>query len=410
MKEILSLYELNQLIRAVVDEAFPRAVYVSAEIASLDVKKHCYLTLVDKEDDVIRAEMRAVIWAGRYQTLSRTFEDAAGVRLSKGIKVLFLAEVGYHERYGLKLTVLDVDPSYTIGELAVRRKEILDRLVGEGLIDRNKEIEFPLVPQRIGIISSLTAAGYEDLMHHLSANPYKYKIICTLYEAVMQGDRAEESIVAALRRCADDALRLDVVVIVRGGGGQVDLHCFDSYEIGKTIALLPLPVISGIGHQRDVTVTDEVSNRRAKTPTAAADMILASLKDYEERLDSSARNLIYGMNEMRSALGAYLLSVSKRFEVAARNELREGAHRLAVLMKGLHYSLKFLKNEAVQLKARDSSIRHLDPKNTLKRGFSITYCNGKAVKTVQDIQAGDELRTLLYRGEITSRVEEKKRP
>lgn len=408
MTEILSLYELNQIVRAVVDDAFPRPVYVTAEIASCDVKRHCYLTLIDKEDDTIRAEMRAVIWADRYRTLSRAFEEAAGVRLSKGIGVLFQAELGFHERYGLKLTILNIDPSYTIGELAVRRKEILDRLVREDLINRNKEIAFPPVPQRIGIISSSTAAGYEDLMNHLTGNPYQYKFVCTLYEAVMQGDRAEESIVAALQRCADDVSQLDIVVIVRGGGGQVDLHCFDSYEIGKAIALLPLPVISGIGHQRDSTVADEVSHRKAKTPTAAADLIIAAVKDYEERLDASAQYLVHGTKVLRADVRTHLLSVSKRFEVAVRNELRDSAHRLAVLLKGLHYSSRFLKNEALKLRARDNSIRHLDPGNILKRGFSITYCNGKALTTVQDVKEGGALRTRLYKGEITSRVEGKK--
>jgi exodeoxyribonuclease VII large subunit len=280
--------------------------------------------------------------------------------------------------------------------------------VREDLINRNKEIEFPLVPQRIGIISSSTAAGYEDLINHLENKPYHYHFACTLYEAVMQGDRAEDSIVEALHECANDASRLDIVAIVRGGGGQVDLHCFDSYEIGKAIALFPLPVISGIGHQRDITVVDEVSNRRGKTPTAVADMIITAVRDYEGRIDLSAHNLIHGVNMMRADLKENLLSVSKRFEIATGNELRDCAHRLTALQKGLHYCVKFLKNRALDLRAKENSIKHLDPVNTLKRGFSITYCNGKALKTVHDITEGDELRTLLHKGEIMSRVEGKR--
>ena len=409
MSEILSLYELNQLIKDVIETAFPQAFLVTAEIASCDVKRHCYLTLIDKEDDTIRAEMKAVIWANRYQVVSRFFEEATGVRLSKGIKVLFLAELSFHERYGLKLNILNIDPSYTIGELAVRRKEILERLVRENLISRNKEIGFPLVPQRIGIISSSTAAGYEDLMNHLMNNPYKYQFACTLYEAVMQGDRAEDSIVEALHQCAEDASGLDVVVIVRGGGGQVDLHCFDSYEIGKAIALLPLPVISGIGHQRDITVVDEVSNRRVKTPTAVADMIITSLKEFEGRIDSSAHDLIYGVNTMRADLKENLMSVSKGLEIAARNRVLDNVHRLTALFKGLRYCTKLVKNEALNLRVKENSIQHLNPRNVLKRGYSITYSNGKAVKAVSDVSEGDSLRTVLYRGEITSMVEKKKK-
>jgi len=409
VSEILSLYELNQLIKDVIETAFPQAFLVTAEIASCDVKRHCYLTLIDKEDDTIRAEMKAVIWANRYQVVSRFFEEATGVRLSKGIKVLFQAELSFHERYGLKLNILNIDPSYTIGELAVRRKEILERLVRENLISRNKEIGFPLVPQRIGIISSSTAAGYEDLMNHLMNNPYKYQFACILYEAVMQGDRAEDSIVEALHQCAEDASGLDVVVIVRGGGGQVDLHCFDSYEIGKAIALLPLPVISGIGHQRDITVVDEVSNRRVKTPTAVADMIITSLKEFEGRIDSSAHDLIYGVNTMRTDLKENLMSVSKGLEIAARNRVLDNVHRLTALFKGLRYCTKLVKNEALNLRVKENSIQHLNPRNVLKRGYSITYSNGKAVKAVSDVSEGDSLRTVLYRGEITSMVEKKKK-
>ena len=409
MPEILSLYELNQMIRSVVDTAFSKAVCVTAEIASCDVKRHCYLTLIDKENDTIRAEMRAVIWANRYEALSGTFEEATGARLSKGIKVLFQAELSFHERYGLKLNILTIDPSYTIGELAVRRKEILERLMREDLINCNKKIEFPLVPQRIGIISSSTAAGYEDLMNHLANNPYKYQFACRLYDAVMQGDRAEESIVGALRQCAEDASGLDVVVIVRGGGGQVDLHCFDSYEIGKAIALSPLPVISGIGHQRDITVVDEVSNRREKTPTAVADMIIAALKEFEERINSSAHTMIHGVNTMRSDVKEHLLSVSKSLEIAARNRVLDNVHRLAALIKGLQYCAKLIKNGALKLRTCESSIKHLNPRNVLKRGYSITYNNGKAVKTVSDVSEGDSLKTVLYKGEITSRVERGKK-
>jgi exodeoxyribonuclease VII large subunit len=382
---------------------------VTAEIASCDVKKHCYLSLIDKDEDIITAEIRAVIWANRYRAIAKVFEDSTGARLSKGIKILFKAEVSFHERYGLKLNILNIDPSYTIGELAVKRKEILARLAKEDLIDRNKQIEFPLVPQRIGIISSSTAAGYEDLMSHLINNPYGYKFSCRLYEALMQGDNAEESIVNAFNQCMDDAVHLDIVVIVRGGGGQVDLHCFDSYEIGKSIALLPVPVISGIGHQRDVTVVDEVSNMRAKTPTAVADMIITAIKEFDDRVDALAYNMIHGVNNLSSNLKESLLSISKRLEIAAGNELRDNVHRLEVLLKGLHYCAKFIQNEKLKFKTLESNIKHLNPRNVLKRGYSITYSNGKAIKAESDVKEGDDVRTVLYNGELFSRVERKKK-
>lgn len=404
MSEILSLYDLNMLVRETIEMAFPQTFLVTAEIASCDVKNHCYMTLVDKKDDAVRAEIRAVIWAGRYKVIAPVFEDATGTRLAKGIKILFQATVSFHERYGLKLTINNIDPSYTLGEMAVKRKEILERLEKEGLTDRNKELDFPLVPQRIGIISSSTAAGYEDLMGHLMNNAYGYKFTTRLYEAVMQGDRAEASIVDALGQCAEDAALLDLLVIVRGGGGQIDLHCFDSYEIGKAVALFPLPVIAGIGHQRDVSVVDEVASLRAKTPTAAADMIVTRVRDFEDRIDSLAHEMVHGVRRLTSDMDEALSLWSKRIEIAAGNIMTESYHQLKVFFKGLRYSLRIIQNERQLLKAKESNINHLNPRNVLKRGYSVTYSAGSVVKSISDIEKGDSLRTVLYEGELESSV------
>jgi exodeoxyribonuclease VII large subunit len=199
------------------------------------------------------------------------------------------------------------------------------------------------------------------------------------------------------------------VVIVRGGGGQTDLHCFDSYEIGKAIALLPLPVVSGIGHHRDVTVVDEVSNMREKTPTAVADMIIMRAKDFEDRVDSAAYNLIYASRRMVSDKREALSSLSKNLEVAAGNELLDNFHRLDLFVKGLKYSLKLINNDKQALKARESNINHLTPQNVLKRGYSITLADGKTVKSVYDVKAGDSLKTILYKGELTSIIKSKKK-
>jgi exodeoxyribonuclease VII large subunit len=405
MSEILSLYELNKLIRSVIEQSLPDTFLITAEIASCDVRNHCYLTLVDKEEESIRAEIRAVIWANRYKVIAPVFKRETGTQLSKGIKILFQATVSFHERYGLKLTINNIDPSYTIGELAVKRKEILDRLTKEGLINRNRELELPLVLQRIGIVSSATAAGYDDLMNHLTNNKYGYAFDCRLYEALMQGDRAEASIVDALNACRDDASSLDVVAIVRGGGGQIDLHCFDSYEIGKSIALLPLPVISGIGHQKDVTVVDEVSNMRAKTPTAVADLILSKSRDFEDRVDTLAHNMVYGARKLTTDFREMLSSLLKNLEVSTRNELMNNSYVLNNYVRGLNYSLKLMKNEKQRLRTREGNIKHLNPKNVLKRGYSITYNNGKPLKQISDVEKGDILRTIVHKGELMSKVE-----
>ncbi len=408
MLEILSLYELNQIIKSVIDAALPQTFLVTAEIASLDIKNHCWLTLVDKDKETIRAEMRAVIWADRYKTLSVEFKDTTGVELAKGIKILFEALVDFHERYGLKLNIINIDPSYTIGELAVKRREILERLAKEGLKDKNKSLPFPIVPQKVGIISSPTAAGYEDLMSHLIHNPFGYKFYCKLYEAVMQGDRAEASVVKALKQCIKDAPYLDVVVIVRGGGGQADLHCFDSYEIARAIASLPLPLISGIGHERDITVVDEVSHTRVKTPTAAADLIITRVKDFEDIMDELAHNLVHGASRLTADLRETLSHLTKNLEGAVKKDWLNNHHKLNTFIKGLRYSLKLVDSERERLKSKESNVHHLDPVKVLKRGYSITCKDGKAVKSISGIEVGDSLRTTIYMGEFTSKVESKK--
>jgi exodeoxyribonuclease VII large subunit len=448
MPDILSLYELNLIIRSTIETALPETFLVTAEIAKINLKRHCFLELVDRDEETIRAQMDAVIWSDRYWIISRQFREATGIELTKGIKILFEAYVNFHERYGLKLNIIDIDPSYTIGELALRRKEILRRLEKEGLKDRNKTIEFPLVPQRIGIISSCTAAGYEDLMTHLINNPYGYRFTCRLYEAVMQGDGAEASVINALKQCHEDSQHLDVIVIVRGGGSLVDLHCFDSYEIARMIAGMPVPVISGIGHERDVTVVDEVSSMRAKTPTAVADILITRAKDFEDSVDSLSHRLIHASNRLLLDEKALLSTLIRGLDSTLRREIMLNAERLARYIKGLRTSIRLLQSrerhviqeatklriisfnniraearviidllqrikdsvhrhiqtEERRIKAREDNLNHLDPRNVLKRGYSITRRAGRVIRSINDVGVHDIIDTTLYDGNIQSVV------
>jgi len=241
-------------------------------------------------------------------------------------------------------------------------------------------------------------------MTHLTNNSYGYKFTCKLYEAIMQGDRAEQSIVAAINQCTQDAQRLDIVVIVRGGGGQADLHCFDSYGIAKAIAFLPLPVISGIGHERDVTVVDEVSNMRAKTPTAVADLIITRVRNFEDMIDSLTHNLVHGTHKLTLNIREKISSLAGDLESSVRRDLLDNIHRLNFFIKGLKYSSKLIKSSQERLMSKEGNINHLNPINVLKRGYSITYNNGKAVKSISDAEIGDSLRTVLYKGELISKV------
>jgi exodeoxyribonuclease VII large subunit len=450
LPEVLSLYELSRNIRSAIDTAFPGTFLVTAEIASLDIRKHCYMNLVEKDGEEIRADMRAVVWASRFSGIRADFKSVTGIDLAKGIKILFKAAVRFHERYGLSLDITAIDPSYTLGELSAKKKDVLERLSREGIRDRNKSLPFPLVPQRVGIVSSETSAGYEDLISHLTNNPYSFKFSLRLYEAVMQGDKAEESIKGALKRCNDDSSRLDLVVIVRGSGAQTDLHCFDSYEIARSIAFLGVPVISGIGHLRDTTVVDEVSNRKAKTPTAVADQIITRTKEFDDALVASAHRLVRGAGSFVFDMKERLSLLVQSFKDVSLRELGGERQRLDGFISGLEKShrltvskMKYLvessarltslaakdimaqKNvlnvirsrimtgsrgrltiENERLDSRESNLTHLDPGNVMKRGYSITFKQGKPLKTVSGLKRHDTVRTLLYDGEVKSTVQE----
>jgi len=223
----------------------------------------------------------------------------------------------------------------------------------------------------------------------------------------MQGDRAEASITNAFQQCLGDSAFLDVVVIVRGGGGQTDLHCFDSYEIARAIASLPVPVISGIGHERDVTVVDEVSSMRAKTPTAVADLIITKVRDFEDRMDSLMHSLAHAVRQTAANQRERISAFAGNLEKAVRKNVIENTHRLNLLLKGVKFSLKALQGARERLKAKETSIHHLDPLNVLKRGYSITYSDGKAVRSASEVNVGDILRTVLHKGELIGKVESK---
>src|SRR5208283_3896422 len=257
-KSAYSLYELNTAIKHAISSALSEACWVTAEIAELKCNQrgHCYLELVEKDEDKTIAQTKATIWAYEYRKLSHKFQAATNESIRPGMKIMFLAVVNFHEVYGLSLNIRDIDPTYTLGEMARKRKEVIERLRKEGLLELNKGLHLPLVPQRIAVISSPTAAGYGDFFNQLDTNPYGYKFVHVLFPAMVQGHEAEGSIVAALLKIKKYRHLFDVAVIIRGGGSAVDLSCFDNYALASQIAGCPIPVITGIGHEKDDTVAD----------------------------------------------------------------------------------------------------------------------------------------------------------
>jgi exodeoxyribonuclease VII large subunit len=289
MNERFSLSELNGQVKKVLSANFTAPVWVIGEISEINIHSngHCYLTLIEKgeSEDRIVAQARATIWSYTFRMLRPFFETTTGQQLTDGIKVLMQVSVEFHELYGFSLNVRNIDPTYTLGDQARKRREIIQRLTDEGVITMNKELELPLVPQKIAIISSPSAAGYEDFMDQLNNNPNGFHFYTHLFPAMMQGSQAEESIVDALDRIYPYEDFFDLVVIIRGGGSQVDLSCFDNYNIAYHITQFPLPVLTGIGHEKDDSIVDLVAHTRLKTPTAVAGFILEGVVAFEEKID-----------------------------------------------------------------------------------------------------------------------------
>lgn len=453
--EAIGLYQLNSLVKRELKNRFPDSFLVIAEIA--DVKEnrsgHCYLELVEKreEDDAVIATARATIWAFTYRMLRPYFETTTGKSLQKGIKVLVRVEIVFHELYGYSLNIKDIDPTFTVGDLERKRKEIIDRLTQEGVIDMNRELEFPMLPKTVAIISSPTAAGYGDFVDQLHRNVYGYAFHTKLFPAIMQGEKTTESIIAALERIYEYESLFDVVVIIRGGGSQTDLGSFDSYELAANVAQFPIPILAGIGHERDETIVDRVAYRSVKTPTAAAAFLIecfnevdSVLEDAKETLVRETRRIlqeektrqVVRITEFKQFTRLFLegqannLTLSsRRVEHASRLFVQErinGLNQLKMKVEGKVGALferqrnrlddmqKTMVRKTTELftanryflELAETKMKYVDPKNILEKGFSITRINGKAVRETDRVKKGDVLETELFKGVIRSEIKD----
>ena len=298
-QQALSLHELNGLVRRSIRACMPDTFWVQAELSDVrsNYSGHCYLEFVQKDaaGNNLIAKARGTIWSNIYKMLKPYFEQETGQAFTSGIKVLVQVSVEFHELYGYSLTVLDIDPTYTVGDMERKRREILRQLEEEGVIDLNKELEMPMLPQRIAVISSATAAGYGDFCNQLMNNSRGYGFYTELFPAIMQGERVEETVLAALDAINARVEEFDAVVIIRGGGATSDLSGFDTYLLAASCAQFPLPIITGIGHERDDTVIDKVAHTRVKTPTAAAEFLIAKMDACADVLDDLSSRLMQGV-------------------------------------------------------------------------------------------------------------------
>ena len=408
--DALSLYDLNALVRRSLEQCLPDEYWVQAELSEVRVHPatgHCYVEFVQKDprSNNLVAKARGVIWNNVFRLLRPYFEKSTGQVFTAGIKVLVQVSVGFHELYGFSLTVHDIDPTYTLGDMARRRREILKQLEEEGVLTLNKELPMPELPRRVAVISSATAAGYGDFCHQLTNNPRGYYFHTELFAAAMQGDRVEESMLAALDSINSRADAFDVVVIIRGGGATSDLSCFDTYLLAAACAQFPLPIITGIGHERDDTVLDSVAHARVKTPTAAAEYLIARMDEAADRLNDLAVRLYEGVTARLKWERNRLQQCRNRIPTASVRRVSSAKLELLTARKDLHSSVQaVLARHRHKLELLKQRLADASPDKLLARGYSITLKDGKAVKDAALLSPGDRLVTRLYRGEVQSVV------
>ncbi|MFA9391920.1 MAG: exodeoxyribonuclease VII large subunit [Prolixibacteraceae bacterium] len=475
MNDQLTLSELNSLIKETLELSFPDHLWVIAEIGELKVNRsgHCYLELVEKNPltDEIKARSRATIWSWQFRFIQPYFETTTGQSLQAGLKVMVSVSIEFHEVYGMSLNIKDIDPNYTLGDMARKRQEVVNRLIKEGVFEMNKEIPLADLPARIAIISSPTAAGYEDFMMQLKNNEAGYVFYTKLFPASMQGTDSSKSIVQALEYIYEWEEAFDAVVIIRGGGSQLDLSCFDDYDLALNIAQFPLPVLTGIGHEKDDSIADMVAHTKLKTPTAVAEFLIARFDEVATEINELERSFFSEVDQLISKEQTRLEQAFKFFKPLIKSKIEKTQMQLHHLAQGIQplvnemldrekhklekhtnhfefevHSIFKLKMNQLKLFANKTEFAsHLfhqkeaqlieekghrliqqtkskieaelnrlhwlektkelvDPGTILKRGFSITLKDGKALKNASLLKNGDELETIFSNGKVKSIV------
>jgi exodeoxyribonuclease VII large subunit len=453
--EPIGLHQLNTLIKRTLGAHLPGRHRVIAEIVQVNENRsgHCYLELAEKRDGdgAIVAQARATIWSSVYPRLHDAFRQATGKALQPGIKVLVEVEINFHELYGLSLNVKDIDPTFTLGDIERRRQEILRRLKDEGIIDMNRSLPLPLLPKTVAVVSSPTAAGYQDFVEQLRGNARGYAFHVHLFPAAMQGARSAASIIEALDRIYRHVDLFDLVVIIRGGGGQIDLGTLDTYDLAANVAQFPLPVLTGIGHERDETIIDRVARLNLKTPTAVADYLLDAFQSLDAALLDRRARLLSAVERRLGEERRLAAARVTAFKQLSRAHLERRAARLALASQKIsrhskllvHARLAAIGQLAARLRgtlatrlarsaarlderaarAREKSREHLrsrahrlelaatkaafaDPRRALERGFSITRVNGKILRDPAALRPGDRVETELAAAILHSEIKE----
>ena len=429
-RNYIDLLELQLRIKEGIAEAFPGRYWVKAEISSWSPRAngHCYLSLSQSRGGKAVAESRAIIWKWKYPLLKSFFKDQTGEELRAGITVLVQVQVSFSELYGICLYIEDVDPAFTLGERALERKRAIERLQKEGYMDLQQELALPELPRRIAVITSLTAAGYQDFRRHLLENPEGYAFTLDLYEALMQGEQAPDSIMEALQEAGEQAY--DALVILRGGGSELDLACFDDFNLAVAIATCPVPVITAIGHDKDIHIADLVAHASVKTPTALADLFLEafraqdrSLENLQQRVEAAALRRIAGMEQRTDALLARIrLGLTQRLN-RRESALQRSVGRISRGLLGKYADVARLKDQVLhrlqfaasarlsaaysEVALKEARIQATDPRNILALGYVlVTGKDHQVLKTVNHVAVGDRIGVRFQDGALTAKVDE----
>jgi len=429
-KKSVTLYELNNLVKEVIESELSNEYWVEAELSECrENRGHCYMELIQKDERTATpiAKASAKCWASKWLVIRPYFERTTGQRLSAGMKVLLKVYAQFHEAYGFSWIVTDIDPTYTMGDMARKRQEIIRQLKAEGVFDLQKELSLPLFCQRIAVISSETAAGYGDFCNQLADNPYGFQFRTWLFPAIMQGECIEKSIIEALNRINAVCDDFDVVVIIRGGGATSDMSGFDTLALAENVANFPLPIITGIGHERDESVLDMVSHIRVKTPTAAATFLISHLKEVLDVVEESQNRITRYAQQKLSTLSAQLTTLSEMIPrlfsvVKTRQEARLESLQSRMIsemqqkivghqsrLEGFDQRIPILLerkllSERHRMEMMTEKVKSLDPALLLQRGYSITLKDGKAVRDAAMLKENDIIETRLSKGTIRSKV------
>ena len=424
----LTLYQLNNLVRQVIDYSLSETYWVEAELAECrESGGHCYMDLVQKDEDTLVARAQARCWRSTWSYVLPKFMKVTGERPRPGMKVLLLVKAQFHEAYGFSWIVQDIDPNYTLGDMARQRQEIIQTLKREGIFDLNKSLSVPMFAQRIAVISSQTAAGYGDFCNQLINNEYGFKFSTRLFPAIMQGEQVEQTIIEALNKINDSIEDFDVVVIIRGGGATSDFSGFDTLELAENVANFPLPIITGIGHDRDECILDMISCVRVKTPTAAATWLIDNLLETLDRIEDASRSITdyvrSRMERERLRLGriqsflpvafslkktkedSRLANLATRLQTSVIQSLNIEQNRISTIEQRLPLIAKSrIERAGYQLEMLKQRTNAVDPIHVLRRGYSIALHDGMAIKDPKSLKKGDEVTVVMASGAIDTIV------